>query len=278
MLAALLWGVSDVIGVSVTRRLGVLLTTLVFQITAVAVTTPYLVFGESLSRLSLDHWGMLFGLSFLGTGVLVGFYKALQLGPLTVVAPVVSSYSVVVIPLAVVFVGDRLSWLQVVGAAVIVGGVALVSVNLRGVRSGGGWMGRGVPLALAITLGIGVYTYSVGVLSKELGWFLPLYVTQVFTLAILAPIAIVRIRRPRLRQVGPALLGAVLVAIFGIGGFFAYTRGTEIGVLSLVAAASTSHPILPVLGGLLIYRERLAPVQIAGLVAVIGGLLALSLS
>ena len=139
-------------------------------------------------------------------------------------------------------------------------------------------MGRGVPLALATTLGIGVWTYSLGVLSKELGWFLPLYVAEVFSLAILAPIAIVRIRRPRLRQAGPALLGAVVVAIFGIGGFFAYTRGTELGVLSLVAAASTSHAVLPVLGGLLIYRERLAPVQIAGLVAVIGGLLALSLS
>ena len=39
----------------------------------------------------------------------VGFYRALQLGPVSLVSPMFSAYSVVAVILAVVFGGERLT-------------------------------------------------------------------------------------------------------------------------------------------------------------------------
>ena len=76
----------------------------------------------------------------------------------------------------------------------------------------------------------------------------------------------------------PAIALVVAAGILETGGLFAFTRGAEIGVISIVAAASTIYPVLPVLGGLLVFRERLIPTQTLGIVVVVIGLVILALS
>ena len=278
LLAALALGVSDLVAVPTTRKLGVLRVAIGVHVVAVAASTVYLLLASSLSQLSATHWAALFGLSVLGVGYYLSFYKALQLGPVAIVTPVVSAYAVVAILLAVVFLGERLTDGQALGIAATIGGVALSSVDPRGMRSGGSVIGKGVLFALAATLGLGLWSYSLGVLSREIGWFLPVYVIRLFIMSILAPVSIVRREWPWRGLTAPLGLGVVVVGILEIIGLFAFARGTEVGVISIVAAASTTSPIVPMLGGLLIFRERLALSQVAGLAVALGGILVLGLN
>ena len=278
LVSALGVGISDLIAVAVTRRLGVLRTVSGIQVVSVLATTPYLVFAASLGDLSLANWGALAGLSIMGSALLLSFYKALQLGPVAIVSPVVSSNAVVVVILAAVFVGERLSGGQLIGVTATIGGVILASVNLQQARSGRGVISKGVVIALIATVGVGVWIYSIGVLSRELGWFLPVYVTRLLMLGIYGPTSLVRREWPWQRLTVALSLGVVAIGILETGSLFAFARGAEVGIISIVAAASTTYPIVPIVGGMLIFRERLAPSQLAGLPIVLAGLVVLGMS
>src|SRR5439155_2318041 len=58
-------------------------------------------------------------LGVLGVPSVAALYRALALGPVAVVAPVVASYVAVTVSLVVVFLGERLSLAQVLCATVV---------------------------------------------------------------------------------------------------------------------------------------------------------------
>ena len=270
-------GTADVAATAIVRRLGVLRTTFLTHFCSIAIFTTYMFVAWDLGALSLIQWAQLAGLSVLGATVTVAFYRALQLGPVAIVSPVTSAYAVVVVLLAVAFVGERLSVGQAVAVAATIGGVALASINIGDIRSGRG-VGPGVLIALVITVGIGVWIFSIGVLAREIGWFLPIYVTRLFTLAMLGPASAIRRDWPWQKLTVPLAVGVVVVGVLETGSILAFARGAEIGVISIVAAASTTYPIVAILGGLIVFRERLGPTQFVGLAVVVAGLVILGLT
>ena len=97
------------------------------------------------------------------------------------------------------------------------------------------------------------------------------------TLVILVPVLAVRRSWPWQRLTLPLALGVLAVGVLETASLLAFARGSEVGVISIVAAASTVYPLVPILGGVFIFHERLAPTQIGGLAVVIVGLLLLAL-
>lgn len=277
LVSALGLGFADLAGAAVVRRFGVLRTALVAHLFSTALLTVYLLLASDLGVLSVVHWAQLTGLAVLGTLLYVAFYRALQLGPIAIVTPVVSTYAVIVILLSVVVVGERLSGGQVLAIGATIGGVVLASINVGEVRSGR-MLSRGVLIALAATVFIGVWIYSIGVISREVGWFLPIYVNRLLTLAILVPVSAVRRSWPWQQLTVPLALGVLAVGVLETASLLAFARGAEVGVISIVAAASTVYPVVPILGGVFIFRERLAPTQIGGLAVVVVGLVMLALA
>ena len=216
-------------------------------------------------------------MSALGFITYLGFYKALQIGPVALVSPIVAAYAVVVIILAVVFLGERLSSVQAVGATASIVGVVFASLNLQGLTRLKGIIGKGVLYGLGAMVGIGVWQYFIGVLSRDMGWFLPIYINRLIILAMLALVTGASKTWPWQRLSIPIVAGIVIVGLAETGGLFAFSRGAEIGVISIVAATSTIYPVIPILGGLIIFQERLEVSQIAGLVVALVGLLVLGL-
>ena len=277
LLSAIGLGFADLTGAAVVRRFGVLRTALVSHLFASALLTVYLFAASDLGVLSVVHWAQLAGLSALGTLLYVAFYRALQLGPIAIVTPIVSAYAVIVILLSVAVVGERLSGGQVFAIVATIGGVVLASIDVGEIRSGR-MLSRGVLIALAATVFIGVWIYSIGVISKEVGWFLPIYVNRLLTLAILVPVSAVRGSWPWQQLTVPLALGVLAVGVLETASLLAFARGAEVGVISIVAAASTVYSVVPILGGVFIFHERLKPAQIAGLAVVVVGLLILALA
>lgn len=277
LLSAIGLGFADLTGAAVVRRLGVLRTAVVSHLFTTALLTVFLLIASDLGALSAAHWAQLAGLSVLGTFVYIAFYRALQLGPIAIVTPVVSTYAVIVILLSVVVIGERLSGGQVLAIAATIGGVVMASVDIGEIRSGR-MLSRGVLIALVATVGVGVWIYAIGVVSRDLGWFLPVYINRLLTLAILAPVAAVRRSWPWQQLTVPLVLGVLVVGVLETASLMAFARGAEIGTISIVAAASTVYPVVPILGGVFIFHERLAPTQVAGLVIVVVGLVMLALA
>jgi uncharacterized membrane protein len=82
--------------------------------------------------------------------------------------------------------------------------------------------------------------------------------------------------REGIRRISPRNLGiAAAAGVTDIIGVVAYSRGSELGLISIVAAVSATFTLIPVAGGILLFSERPAPNQLVGLVLVIGGLVTL---
>ena len=277
IVAAVGWGIADFMAAVASKRLGVLRTATGFHISSSAALAVYFVIVFDPSLLTWLHWAALGAIAVLGVLIYITFYRALTEGPVAVVSPVVSSYAIVVIALAMVFSGERLSGWQAFGAIGSIGGVMLASFDSRGI-SGGRLVGLGVLLAIATMLGIGIMSYVIGILSRELGWFFPVYIARTMTLCLFIPLT-VAMRQWTLKGITlPLAIGVAMAGIIEMGGMFAYTRGAEVGVISIVAAASITYPLIPMLGGIVLFRERLAFSQWVGLGITLAGLFVLALA
>ena len=97
VIAAVCWGIADFLAAVISKRLGILGTVFGVHVASVAATTIYLVFALDPAMPSPGQWAALVGMSLLAVVTYLAFYKSLQIGPVAVVSPIVSTYAVVVI-------------------------------------------------------------------------------------------------------------------------------------------------------------------------------------
>ncbi len=268
-------GISDVGAAAVTRRLGVLRTAVSVQLAAVAMMTAFLLWESGVGSLSRVQWLEMAGLGVGAFAFYLAFYRAIQIGPVAIVTPILAAHSVIVVVMAVLLLGERLNNWQMASVATIIGGIVLASVDVSSLGPGQRIVGTGVIIALFLTVAVGMWQFGIGALSRELGWFLPLYLSRVMMLGGLLPFGAARGAIPWRGMSARMAAGTVGVAVLETASLFAFTRGAQIGVLSIVAAASAVYPLVPIMGGLVLFKERLAPSQIVGLAAVIVGLVGL---
>jgi drug/metabolite transporter (DMT)-like permease len=283
LVAAFGWGLSDLWAAIAGRRMGSGRTVVVAQVAAAALISLIVAFARpDLSELgTVIPW--LVPNAFLGAAAFATLYRGLQLGPIAVVSPVLASYAVVPVLLSVVLLGESLGGLEVVGVVVTIAGAVLTSTDVRALWEGTRQRVDGLPWAVASTLLFGVATYIMGWASKEAGflpslWFGRLSMTTVFLAAAL--VLWLRSRGGRRARhaadpVRPAIGLAVMVGVVELLGTVAYARGAEVGLVSIVTAASATYPLIPVFGGVAVLHERPAPNQYLGVALVVAGLVVL---
>jgi drug/metabolite transporter (DMT)-like permease len=282
--AALSWGLADFMGAVSTRRVGLLLTICAGQVVTLAVL------GIVAARMSAPvHMGSADLAALVLSGILgavsyVGFYRALQLGPVSLVSPIFSAYAVITVLLAVALGQETIAPAAAAGIVITIGGVVLASASGR---TGQGIPGQGRPgeraghrtgiwLALGSMVCWGVTTYILGRSAERLGWFVPVAASRVVTFAIMLAVTAVaalghRVHRPRPRALAlPAAAG-----LFDVLAFLAYTRASQGGSVAVAAVASACFPLIVIAGGVVVFGERLRRVQILGISLTIVGLLVL---
>jgi drug/metabolite transporter (DMT)-like permease len=75
-----------------------------------------------------------------------------------------------------------------------------------------------------------------------------------------------------------SMLGSPSWSALELVGTISYARGAEVGLVSIVTAASATYPLIPVLGGVVLLHERPVPTQYLGIAMVIGGLVLLGVA
>lgn len=275
--AALGWGLADFFGAVSGRRIGSIGAVMSGQVLSAAFMTAVLVAtGTSLAPLGPDVWLVVLNGAAAAFAYLT-HYKALELGPVAVVSPIGAGYAVVGVALTIVILGERPSGLALIGSAIAIAGVVLVSTDLRKLREGIENRLPGLPWAIAAAIGFGVAGFLLSWISDRAGWVAGLWGSRIAQVAFFLPVLVVfRKELARVRP-GSGLWIALLAGAADILGVVTFSIGSERGLNSIVLASSAVFPLIAVALSVIVFKERLVANQIVGIGLVVGGLLLLGL-
>ena len=211
-------------------------------------------------------WGVLSGVA--GSVAILTLYSALAIGPMSILSPLTAIISAIV-PLAWgAILGERFSVLGYVAL-----GIALVAVVLVGFVPEKGAVRprpRGVVYAVISGVLIGVLLILLDRAPDDSG-LLPLVFSRLAFLVIMWTMVLVLAvarrggRGPEAVPIHPVL---PLIAVAGVADALANTLiivGIRVGELSIMAVLSALYPAGTIALAAVVLRERIAPVQWAGL-------------
>src|SRR5918999_518392 len=261
-LAAISWGLADVLVTYLSRRGGFFRILLISHAGGVAFLVAVALALDDVPGPSATQLLALAGVGAVGLAAYAGFYRALELGPIAIVSPIASSNGAIVVLLAVLVLGEALTSLQALGCLLVLGFIGLAALEPGGGRAEEG--PNGIRLALVTAVSFGIYLFGLATISEELGWLLPILVARTAAVVILAAVAAARPppRRGSLGRLG--VLGCIRAGALDAAGYLAFNRGGEIGEVDITSAAAAAYPVIPILVGLLALRERIAWRQLAG--------------
>jgi drug/metabolite transporter (DMT)-like permease len=279
LLAGATYGTADFLGGLGSKRNPTVRVVAVSQAVGLAVylvALPFLPGGRFTPEAWL--WG---GLSGLAGAVGIGFlYRGLARGRMSVVAPV-TAVVFAIMPVAFgLATGERPSSLQLVGIAVAIPAVALVSSapEASGSRRGGeGWLRRlrrdGVVDALLSGVGIGLFAIALAQTGEDTGpW--PLVAARLVSITVFGA-ALAVARTPPRPAPGTALTVAGAGALDVTANLF-YLLGTRAGLISIVAVLTSLYPGSTVVLARVVLGERLSAAQLIGLALALAGVAAIA--
>jgi drug/metabolite transporter (DMT)-like permease len=266
LLSSLLWGTSDFLGGTATKRLPSAVVVFGSQLIALLALVPFvLVLGDAPSA----WWpGVVAGL--VGVVGLAAFYAALAVGTMGVVAPIAATGTVVPVVVGLAG-GEAPSALQVAGIAVALLGVVLAS----GPELSGAASRRPLLLAAlaAVCFGSVAALIAEGSEGPAGGALVTLAVMRVTSVTALGLVGLVR--RTRVSVTGSVRMLAV-IGVFDVGANTAFAYASREGLLSVVSVLAALYPVVTVLLAREVHGERLARVLVVGAVGTLVGVALLS--
>ena len=265
--ASLAWGFADFFGPLVSRTLGSLRVLFWAQVGGLlAIALAVAIRGQGPAG-----WGVLFAIlaSVGGMLGLFAYYRGMQVGAMSVVAPIAGVSAIVPVIFGVAS-GDSPSVPQIAGIACALAGVGLASIEHQ---EGSARVAAGVGLALLAAVGFGFYFPWMHAAGKVDFWWASL----VFRATALLMLAAVVAARPTSLKLKPRDL--VIVFAVGIGdtlGNVFFAASSSHGLVSLTSVLASLYPIVTVLLAASVLHERVARLQKAGIALTLTGVVLIS--
>lgn len=288
--AAISWGLGDYLIASLTRRVGTYRALCATQIGSLISWVVLLAVLRNTHDSAFSRDGSLWGIALLAAvchvGALLLTYRSFEIGTLSLVSPIISSFSVVTALLALVS-GERIPALKLFGAGLLVVGIVLAT---RAPSEGKSHL-TGVSEAILSALGYGLMFWLFERVEGGLGYIWPLILMKI--MATSSSLWIVSHQRRRAAEepssesggaesvVGhkpPTWLLATGVALSDTLAWVVYTYGVrQDNYVTVVTAVASLFSVVTVLLAWAFLRERLSRQQWMGVAVIFLGILLVSL-
>lgn len=273
-LSGLSYGAADFSGaIASQKNKATLVTAFVQLISLLALLVALIVWVDGTPTTADYAWGCLGGLgAALG---LVTFYKALAQGPMATAASLTALWGAGIPVVAGLLLGDRPGWVTLFGIAVAVPAAVLVSVGgmsldalatnttprerVAGLASSANTK----LLAIVAGIGFGLFFIAIGRTNEDAGLY-PLIGARVASIGAL--VAIISMQRDWKKLEKTAIPVVVITGLLDFAANAFYITALKYGSFTWVAAISSLYPVSTVLLARVLLHERLARLQIVGLV------------
>lgn len=274
--AMLSWGVSDFLAAKAARKTSVIKALVWSQIAGTSILVlAFLLFFKfpavSFASLTLILLG-----GFLNIAALLAFYKGMQIGNVSVISPISSSFAVITVILSLIFLNENLSALQATGVSLAILGSILASFKFHDlIRLRLKNIAVGVEYGLIAMLGWGILFALIRPLINDLGWFLPpllIKTTGIFYVLAYAGTSKNNISFPK-----NATMFVIFMGVLETIGFLLVGAGMSFEQTSIVAPVSSTYPLITIMLAQIFFKETTEINQKIGIASVLLGLVLLSI-
>jgi drug/metabolite transporter (DMT)-like permease len=266
LLSSAMWGTSDFCGGTLSRRRpAIAVVTLSSLIGVAAVAVVAAATGRFSAGTGYVGWGLLAAAA--GSVGIVAFYQALATGTMGVVAPIAALG--VVVPVVVGLVqGNRPSVPQDVGIAVAIVGVVLASGPE--LQRGEDTRSAARPLLLAVVAAVGFGVVFVALAhGAKSSTAMTLLVMRATSAVVMTGLSVATATSLRFARADIPLL--LVVGLFDLGANVTFAYASRHGLLAVVSVLSSLYPAVTVVLARVVHAERLARVQLFGVVGAVAG-------
>jgi drug/metabolite transporter (DMT)-like permease len=264
--SAVFYGSADFFGGLTARRANTIATVVWSQFAGFVLLLLILPFLPPTTVSARDWvWGFVAGFTG-GIGVAL-LYRALAVGAMAVVAPTTAVIAAIIPVLFAFVMGERLGFLTLIGVALALVAIGLVSrpapqKGSEATESGKSSLPPGFGLALLAGISVGIFFLSLARTSSAAGMW-PLIAARIASIALFGLIALVTRRTLRLSRsaTATAVTGGALDMLANA----LYMIAARIGPLSIVVTLASLYPASTVILARIVLGERLSVIQGIGL-------------
>ncbi len=283
-LSAVLIGFADFFAAVVGRKVGSFFTLLYSMITSFLILVVCQFFlGHSL--ITWGHMPILLGVGLVTAVAYLAFYKALELGPVSIVAPIASADGAIAAGIGLLLFAEVLRGGQVAALVIVLASIFLVSTDLSQFKKSLKKPGKGSLYAMVTMVGFGIALAGISWMSGLYGWFIPILAIR---FAILIPLFGVAAAGRKWKaegeeeKVSKSSWGLVLlIGVLETAALLCYAYGTHLETTAPTALVAPLYATFPMVTGILAYiffKERPVWNQWLGIAGVIGGMIFLAVS
>ena len=235
-----------------------------------------LLFFINQSEFSLKYILIALAISAIGYLPLLSFYQALKLGKVGAVAPIANSSMVFTILFAYIFFKESLNQEQLLSMLLILIGIVLISINVRNFKNSSLFkLTSGIPYACLACFLWGLVFFLFKIPVNILGPFLTALLIEVGNIlwsGIHLKMSKLDFKLPD-KKMWHYLL---VVAIGGSAGTLFFNLGINVASISIVTAITACSPLVAIMAGRLMYKEKLRIQQYAAAAFIIIGIIFIS--
>jgi len=286
--SALCWGSADFAARFTSRRLGAYRALFFMQFFGFILLSVYLKWSGEFSRgvaSGWRPWAMAAIAGLLNVAASLALYHSFEVGTLSIVGPVSSSYPALTVVLSLLS-GEHIHALRGAGLAITLVGVALASTSFTALRKKTeqgdsglpvGHLSKGVGWAIAAALGFGVMFWFLGFyVLPAMGAVTSVWVMRLTSIAALTVVAVPASQSLVLPR-GMVWWGLFAAGILDTSAFLANNAGMQLGQISVVSVLASLYGAVTVLLAWIFLHERVELSQWFGIVMIFVGIVLVSL-
>ena len=282
LVTALTWGGADFVARFSTHRIGTLRTMFYMQFIGFLLLTVFMRWFGGWGHLADGSgwrpwaWGLLAGL--LNAGATLSLYRSFEIGKMAVVAPLSASYPALTLTLSWLS-GDHLSTARLVGAVLILFGVAVVAggehLPDQNSRQPTNTNTRGIGWAIVAAVGFGFLFWLLGIrIVPRVGAVQAVWMIRLTSSLLTASVIFSAAQPIHLPRGGRWM--ALGMGTFDTLAFVLSNRGMQMEHVAVISVLGSLYGAVTVGLAAIFLREHISRWQWAGITTIFGGIFLIS--
>lgn len=280
LLAMFGYGISDFLAKKTIDKIGSFRTVLYVQIIGVFFLIFYIYYDRSLPLFTISNIGLILLFGALEAIVYLALYRSFELGKISIVSPIASSYVIVASVVSFFLFNEQFSQFKIGSLVLMILGILVVAYNksfFADLKTNN-WA-KGVPEALIVLFINGLYVPFWDQFLVGSGWIVWVILRRIIMVLAFCLYGLL-IKKQKLQiQNKHIWYWLILIAFFEAIGSFGNSWGYRFSIdaTSIVAAISSTYPMITVVLARVFLGEKLIKHQYIGLLMIIIGIIASSL-